>query len=336
MMKVSDYAWFLPKAYGWLQRLISVEKMKEIESTYDLKSYLNSLKGTRLASSLPFTADPIIIELTIRKFYKKEINDLFMLIPRKIVKSLEIYMLPVFVREFFSVIRHIEKQDRDWLEIFKDSFITINSCIIKEALSWSVTKRIDSKKIVTDLLHLIDNQTYLDFLKDIESTTNSNLDTGILETYYFLKSLNNIRDNLSSNSFGIDIRRITCPYIDLEATRTIAFYFLTKKEFPKLILSLGPIGCMKLLLSTITSDKDLEKVYMKLANSYKFTIETQRNLYELDREIGFKLRQEIIKSSRKAFANYPFTISIPIALASLLLQEKNILLSNLSRIVFVS
>ena len=138
---------------------------------------------------------------------------------------------------------------------------------------------------------------------------------------------------MPKSSFSLSPHEIVCPSIDLSLLRTAFSYVLAKGGFPELF-GKGRVGCFGVdLLSLVPDEKYLFNLYVKVMDYYDIVIEGQKSLFELDREAGQRLHEKVIKASRKAFATYPFSPSIPLALLYLLLGEKDFLLSQLSRII---
>jgi len=334
MIRAYSYSWFLPKAYSWLTRLLSQDKVKEIESANDLKSYINSLRGTRLSGHIPFTSDPRIIDLSIRSFYKKEINTLLSLVPESDAYYIKVSLLPIFVKELFHIYRVYLNRCYQALEFYKNAFLTISPSAVEELCSRKATLKASSTKELMMLAQLIDDPVYRNFLLGKADLIEENIDLATAEVFYYFMALNTVVEKMPDSPFSPSPREIVCPYIDLNLLRTASSYVLARGGFPEFFEKLGRTGCYGLELLGLTPDeKALVNIYVKVLDYYGFVVEGQKSIFELDHEAGLKMSEKVMKASRKAFASYPFSLSVPLALLHLLLGEKDFLLSQLSRII---
>lgn len=337
MIGAHKYSWFLPKAYSWLSKLIAPDKLKEIEAAKDLKGFLNALKGTRLSAYVLYTPSPLVIDVSIRKFYKNEIKTLLSIVPEQDVIYLKNSLLPTFVRELFFILTNYPQRDVKWLQAYKDSFITIDPSVVEKLISSPPPPAFQTMRALEEVLNLIEDIHYKSFMMEDEIHKTEQNDIPAIESYYYLKALNRVIEGLPRNAYAVDPKEVVCPYVDLEAIRTISFYLVNRGSFPEYILKLCPIGCYGFELADLSfSEKKVKELYLKLSEHYKVTLDINKEIYEIDKELGKKLKEKVQKYSRKAFASYPFSVSVPLGLLYLLLGEKDFLLSTLSKLVFVS
>jgi hypothetical protein len=334
MIRAYSYPWFLPKAYSWLTKLLSQDKVKEIESAHDLKSYINSLRGTRLSGHIPFTSNPRIIDLSIRSFYKKEINALLSLVPGKDAYYIKVSLLPIFVKELFHIYRTYLNKCYQVHELYKNAFLTISPSAVEKLCSHRATLKASSTKELMMLAQLIDDPLYRNFLLGKADLIEENIDSATAEVFYYFIALNTVAEKMPDSPFSPSPREIVCPYVDLNLLRTASSYILARGGFPGFFEKLGRTGCYGLeLLDLAPDEKTLVNIYVKVLDYYGCVAEGQKSIFELDHEAGLKMSERVIKASRKAFASYPFSPSVPLALLHLLLGEKDFLLSQLSRII---
>lgn len=343
ILRVYNYSKFLPKAFLWTTRLLSIEKRKEIESASDLPSFLSVMRTTRVAGYIPMTADPFIIEISIKKFYKNEINNLFSMLPEGDVKTLRKTLLHEYIREIFYTYRHIVRGEKHILDLARDAMLTLSPSYIDSAIEIYEKNRLNQVEFLKKLIEGTEDKEYRKRLtKEIRLLESIN-DVSIFEMYIYAKSLHMMKNLFRRSMFSVDPNQILCPYIDLEIARSFSVLILGLEKIPPIFRECPPLGCFGLEISSIEVEKkdlsqlitEILKIYNKLASFYDIQLDQGKSINELDIEVGDIFRSIMLKYAHKTFVTYPFTLSLPLSLLVLLLEEKNFLLRNLSRVVFV-
>jgi len=336
MRKVLKYSWFLPKAYSWLGRLIPPDKLADAESAQDLKGFLDALRETRLAQHIPLTADPFVIELSLRRFYKREIRTLIGLLPPDAGEAVRLAMLPTFVTEAFEVLRSLRRDETGSVTMRKEAFFTLPERAVDGAVSMGASGKTYSE-FIRSFSSLVGEEPYSSFLlKELEAVE-GRADLPEAEAYMYLRALGRVRDGLRREGLGLDVRAITCPYVDLESLRTLALYLLARRSAPEIFREAGAIGCAGFERDLAGDpERAVAGMYLRASKAYKLPVpDFKKPLHEVDQEIARQLLERMESSCRKAFRTYPFSISIPVGLLFLLLEEHRALQRGLSKAVYL-
>lgn len=341
--RIYSYSKFLPKLYLWTTKLIGTEKRKEIESTADLPHYLSVIRTTRVSSYIPMTADPFIIEISIKKFYKDEINTLLSMLPKGDIKQMRRLLFHEYIKELFYIFRYITRRDISALRLIYEAMLTISPSFIDEALSLYDKHTPQSVDYLKMLIEKVENKEYRESLGKEIGVLESINDIALFEVYMYLRALDKTKEMFVKSRFSVNPNKILCPYIDLEIARSASLLILATESLPSEFKSLPALGCFGLDLSSLEMEgrkaeqlrQKIFEVYEKIASFYEISIEQPKSINELDIMLGDALRSIMLKYAQKTFVTYPFTLSLPLSLFVLLFEERNFLLRNLSRVVFI-
>lgn len=332
MSVTTSYAWFLPKAYAWLGRLIDTETLREIAKAEDIEALANAVKKTRLSGAVQPVKDVRAVGRAIRRFYKQEVSELLSMVPESFRRHLERTLLHVAVTEAFSAAKNWIRGSR---ELTQEAEVAITlPREFFERLSRATTRNIDTLKAVLQEFARNRDKGWAGFiLRGLKEAQGEPL--SVIEPYLYLKALEEALISLSEarRGYSIDTSLIVCPYFDLEGARTLALVLHSLGGLPRLFQGLKRVGCVDIVPEE--RGKDLVvSVYNVLAKRYKVPIAGAEDLVSLDLRLGEALRNRMAYYARKAFSTYPFSVNVPLSLLLLLLDERARFLRALARIEY--